>query len=92
MRLEISLQQKLQLQMKLAPQIIQSIEILQLPTLDLRDMIDQELLENETLEVQEDRDETPLTPLEEEPEKTQEEEDPGSMEESSVRFEGGGQE
>jgi RNA polymerase sigma-54 factor len=57
MRLDVSLQQKLQLQLKLAPQIIQSIEILQLPALDLKDMIDQELLENETLELQEPRDE-----------------------------------
>ncbi len=52
MRLDVSLQQKLQLQLKLAPQIIQSIEILQLPALDLKDMIEEELLENETLEVQ----------------------------------------
>ena len=51
MRLETSLQQKLQLQLKLAPQIIQSIEILQLPALDLRDMVEQGLAENETLEV-----------------------------------------
>jgi RNA polymerase sigma-54 factor len=51
MRLETSLQQKLQLQLKLAPQIIQSIEILQLPAMDLRDMVEQELAENETLEV-----------------------------------------
>jgi RNA polymerase sigma-54 factor len=51
MRLETSLQQKLQLQLKLAPQIIQSIEILQLAAVDLRDMVEQELAENETLEV-----------------------------------------
>jgi RNA polymerase sigma-54 factor len=51
MRLEIALQQKLQLQLKLAPQIIQSIEILQLPAMDLKDMVEQELAENETLEV-----------------------------------------
>ena len=65
MRLEVSLQQKLQLQLKLAPQIIQSIEILQLPALDLKDMIEQELLENETLELQENQDETGPTALEE---------------------------
>lgn len=65
MRLEVSLQQKLQLQLKLAPQIIQSIEILQLPALDLKDMIDQELLENETLELQENREESEPTPLDE---------------------------
>jgi RNA polymerase sigma-54 factor len=65
MRLDVSLQQKLQLQLKLAPQIIQSIEILQLPALDLRDMIDQELLENETLELQDTRDDQGPTALDE---------------------------
>jgi len=38
------------MRLKLAPQIIQSIEILQLPLLELRDRIDQELLENPILE------------------------------------------
>ena len=65
MRLDVSLQQKLQLQLKLAPQIIQSIEILQLPALDLREMIEQELSENETLEIQEDREESKDTALDE---------------------------
>jgi len=65
MRLEISLQQKLQLQLKLAPQIIQSIEILQLPALDLKDMIEQELLENETLELQETREDSEPNALDE---------------------------
>jgi RNA polymerase sigma-54 factor len=65
MRLDVSLQQKLQLQLKLAPQIIQSIEILQLPALDLRDMIEQELSENETLELQENREESEPSALDE---------------------------
>jgi RNA polymerase sigma-54 factor len=65
MRLDVSLQQKLQLKLTLAPQIIQSIEILQLPALDLKEMIDQELSENETLEIQEEREETPETALDE---------------------------
>jgi RNA polymerase sigma-54 factor len=51
MRLDLSLQQRPELQLRLAPQIIQSIEILQLPALDLKDMIEEELLENETLEI-----------------------------------------
>jgi RNA polymerase sigma-54 factor len=51
MRLEVSLQQKQQLQLKLAPQMIQAIEILQLPNIDLKDRIDLELAENEVLEV-----------------------------------------
>ncbi len=63
MRLDISLQQKLSLQLKLAPQIIQSIEILQLPALNLKEMIDQELMENEALEIQETREETEPGPL-----------------------------
>ena len=65
MRLEVSLHQKLQLQLKLAPQIIQSIEILQLPALDLREMIQQELDENETLELADAREEHQDTPLDE---------------------------
>jgi RNA polymerase sigma-54 factor len=39
------------MRLKLAPQIIQSIEILQLPLLELRDRIDQELMENPLLEM-----------------------------------------
>ena len=50
MRFEISLTQKLSLQLKLAPQIIQSIEILQLPALKLQEMIEAALDENEALE------------------------------------------
>jgi len=51
-RLDLSLRQKMEQTLRLAPQIIQSIEILQLPSLDLRELIEQELLENEVLEVQ----------------------------------------
>lgn len=51
MALELRLNQKLDLQLKLAPQIIQSIEILQLPTIDLRNLVEQELDTNEFLEV-----------------------------------------
>ncbi len=50
MRLEVSLSQKLGLQLKLAPQIIQSIEILQLPALSLKELVETELGENEALE------------------------------------------
>ena len=50
MRFEISLSQKLSLQLKLAPQIIQSIEILQLPALRLQELIEAALDENEALE------------------------------------------
>ncbi len=50
MRLQVSLAQKLSLQLKLAPQIIQSIEILQLPALSLQELVDTALGENEALE------------------------------------------
>ena len=53
MRMETSLHQRLEQKLKLAPQIIQSIEILQLPAIELQDLIKQEMLENPTLEVQE---------------------------------------
>ena len=51
MRLEVGLNLKLSQQLRLAPQIIQSIEILQLPTMDLMELIENELQENEALEV-----------------------------------------
>jgi len=51
MRMEASLQARQEMRMRLAPQIIQSIEILQLPLLELRQRIDQELLENPLLEL-----------------------------------------
>ena len=55
MRLEAMLQMRQEMRMKLAPQIIQSIEILQLPLLELQQRIDQELLENPVLEMQDAR-------------------------------------
>jgi RNA polymerase sigma-54 factor len=51
MRLDVSLQQKLQTTLRMHPQQIQAIELLQLPSLDLKDRIDLELAENEVLEV-----------------------------------------
>lgn len=62
MRLEVSLAQKLSLQLKLAPQIIQSIEILQLPALSLQELIETALGENEALERADDRPEATETP------------------------------
>ncbi len=50
MRLEAGLVMRQQMRMRLAPQIIQSIEILQLPLIDLKQRIDDELLENALLE------------------------------------------
>ena len=53
MRLELGLNLKLKQEMRLAPQIIQSIEILQRPAMDLRELVENELQENEVLEVRE---------------------------------------
>ncbi|MCD6415949.1 MAG: RNA polymerase factor sigma-54 [Planctomycetes bacterium] len=51
MRLQASLQLRQEMRLKLAPQIIQSIEILQLPLMELQERIGEELLENPMLEV-----------------------------------------
>ncbi len=50
MRIDAILSPQLRQQMKLAPQVIQSIEILQLPMLDLVEHIQQELIDNPVLE------------------------------------------
>lgn len=52
MKMEVILRQRLEQKLKLAPQIIQSIEILQLPALDLQDLITRELEENPVLEIE----------------------------------------
>lgn len=53
-RLDFSLRQKLEQRLKLAPQIIQSIEILQLPALDLKELVQKELVENPVMELSEE--------------------------------------
>ncbi|HEU4394948.1 MAG TPA: hypothetical protein VFS92_05225, partial [Planctomycetota bacterium] len=62
MRLDVSLQQRQQLQLKLAPQMIQAIEILQLPNIDLLDRIELELAENEVLAVDDESGGAPEAP------------------------------
>lgn len=52
MRLDISQQLKTEQRMMLAPRMIQSMEILQLPMLALQERIQQELLSNPTLELE----------------------------------------
>jgi len=52
MKMELILRQRLEQKLKLAPQIIQSIEILQLPALDLQELIARELEENPVLEIE----------------------------------------
>ncbi len=53
MRLDLSQSMRLSQQMKLAPRIIQAMEILQLPMMALQERIDAELQSNPVLEVQE---------------------------------------
>ncbi len=53
MELRHGLDLRLEQRLKLAPQIIQSIEILQLPVMELRERIEQELEENPVLEATE---------------------------------------
>ena len=53
MRLDLSQSMRLSQQMKLAPRIIQAMEILQLPMMALQERIDAELQSNPVLEIQE---------------------------------------
>jgi RNA polymerase sigma-54 factor len=53
MRLELQQNLRPELRLKMSPQLIQRIEILQLSSLDLKEMIQKELMENEVLEVDE---------------------------------------
>ncbi|MHC4293274.1 MAG: RNA polymerase factor sigma-54 [Planctomycetota bacterium] len=53
MKLEMQRQLRLEQQMKLAPRMIQSMEILQLPILALQERIEQELNDNPVLEIEE---------------------------------------
>ncbi|GIW78609.1 MAG: RNA polymerase sigma-54 factor [Gemmatales bacterium] len=57
MRLDTHLSQKLEQRMILAPRMIQSMEILQLPIMALQERIEQELQENPVLELRETQDE-----------------------------------
>lgn len=60
MHLNISQQMKMSQQMKLAPRMIQSMEILQLNMMALNERIEQELVENVTLERVEKERDTPV--------------------------------
>ncbi len=64
MRMETGLQARQEMGMKLAPQVIQSIEILQLPLIELGERIDQELEENPLLEREREEDENSPEPEE----------------------------
>lgn len=84
MRLELGLNvnMKLSQQLRLAPQIIQSIEILQLPAMDLCELIENELQENEALEVVEPAPDAFQT---DENERKDVQEDDGSFEDDAER-------
>ncbi|MBN2584917.1 MAG: RNA polymerase factor sigma-54 [Planctomycetes bacterium] len=57
MRFDTSMQVRLEQRMKLAPRMIQSMEILQLPLLSLEERIQQELVSNPVLEMRDQDDE-----------------------------------
>ena len=59
MRLDLSQQMKMDQRMVLAPRMIQSMEILQLPLLALQERIQQEMLSNPVLEIDEPNAELP---------------------------------
>ncbi|MBW8040098.1 MAG: RNA polymerase factor sigma-54 [Planctomycetes bacterium] len=72
MKLDMNIHMKLEQRMKLAPHMIQSMEILQLPILALQERIEQELNSNPVLEQDE-----PLNPEQPEPESEQPQDDIG---------------
>src|SRR4051794_14020726 len=53
MRLDTSQQMRMDMRLRMAPRMIQSMEILQLPLMALQERIDQELSENPVLEMRE---------------------------------------
>src|SRR4051794_3585832 len=53
MRLDTSQHMKMDMRLRMAPRMIQSMEILQLPLMALQERIDQELSENPVLELHE---------------------------------------
>src|SRR5579862_2724071 len=59
MQLNTSMQQRMHQTMILAPRMIQSMEILQLPIMALQERIQQELQENPVLEIKETGDDAP---------------------------------
>jgi RNA polymerase sigma-54 factor len=65
--MEVHLQQRLEQRMQLSQQMLQNLELLQMPILALKEKIDQELEENPALELTQDQDE-PAEPVKKEPE------------------------
>ncbi len=65
MRLDTSMSQRMEQKMILAPRMIQSMEILQLPVMALQERIEHELQENPVLELKEDNPDENAAPVEE---------------------------
>jgi len=61
MRMEVHLQQRMEQRMHLSQQMLQNLELLQLPIMELRDLIQQELEENPALEEKQDVEEPETT-------------------------------
>lgn len=64
MRLEMQMNQKLTTELRMAPHIIQSIEVLTLPILELQTFIEEQLQSNPVLETEEREKETDVSPEE----------------------------
>src|SRR5262249_54417087 len=73
MRMEVHLQQRMEQRMHLSQQMLQNLELLQLPIMELRDLIQQELEENPALEEKQDVEEPETPAAETVPEETLEE-------------------
>lgn len=81
MRLDTSMSQRLEQKMILAPRMIQSMEILQLPVMALQERIEHELQENPVLELKEEGTDEETAPVAEE----FEEEAQATIEEEAIR-------
>ena len=75
MRLEMLMKQKLATELRMAPHIIQSIEVLTLPALELQNFIQQQLEINPVLEITESEDEI-LSPEQEQDQDQESPDDP----------------
>src|SRR5213596_3588059 len=64
MRLDTTMTQRMDQRMILAPRMIQSMEILQLPIMSLQERIEQEIQENPVLDLQEEDADLPEEPAE----------------------------
>src|SRR5215468_4871752 len=80
MRLDTSMQHRMSQQQVLAPRMIQSMEILQLPIMALQERIQQELQENPVLELKEASEDGSAADGEAEAAPATEEKDPGAEE------------